>query len=352
MTSCSENEKSTPEKVSANELYQVKYAVAFSFLKSKNEEVILKVSDPNNPKLVWQYSLASDKPKEGCQPLPYSPKRVSALSSTHIGMMKALNLTNKIAAISSKSYWCDLEQTEKELLQKIYELGDGGESNVEQFLTAKTDLVIHAGFDPSSPILKKLSQANIPVLMNYDWKETHPLGRAEWIKVFGFIFGMEEEANALFNEIEDAYLKAIQNVAKETFFKTVLVGTMYGDIFNAPAGESYMAKLMKDAGANYVYGQTEGVGSLNISLESLISNNSATEIWLNAAATNIKQILQINNKFSHLSSVSNRKVFSYYHDVNCFWEQSAISPHLVIQDIVNIISDTKFVKGHFYKRLN
>jgi iron complex transport system substrate-binding protein len=352
LQSCSEHQEQTVQQIIADETFQIKYATAFAFTKSQNGELILEISDPNNRDLKWKYSLSKDNHEQNIKVLPFSPTSVSALSSTHIGIMKALHLTHKITAVSSKSYWCEAVKNEKITLKNIYEIGDGGEHNIEQFLAAKTDLVIHSGFDPSSPILKKLHQANIPVLINYDWKETHPLGRAEWIKVFGFIYGMEEEANAVFNEIEAAYLYAKENAAKNKSTSTVLVGTMYGDIFNAPAGESYMAQMLNDAGAIYVYNQTDGVGSLNISLESLINNNVNTDIWLNVAASNISQLLQMNNKFSNLSSVKNRKVFSYYHDVNCFWEQSAISPHLVLNDIIAILQDSTFQEGNFYKRLD
>lgn len=347
------NEQPNKSNIKAHHtLSNIKYAEAFEFVHTEEGNISLEIKDPKNPSNKWKYILNSTISYTNELILPLNPQRVCALSATHIGMLKALNLNDRIVAVSSLAYWCRTHEEGSLPLEHILEIGDGGESNIENFILINPDMVIHSGFDPSSPILKKLRQANIPVLMNYDWKETHPLGRAEWIKVFGFIFGMEEEANLLFEKIEEAYYLEKDKASNKMKHPSVLVGTMYGDIFNAPAGESYMAKLVKDAGANYVYGETEGVGSLNISLESLISNNSTTEIWLNPAASSTTQLMQMNNKFSNLSSVSNRKVFSYYHDVNCFWEQSAISPHLVLQDIVNIISDTNFVTGHFYKRLN
>lgn len=351
LAGCTEQTSETVQLLSIKD-YEVKYATTFSFFKTENESIVLKVRDPNNPNLNWQYVRSHEEHSKEFSVIPFSPERVSALSATHIGMMKALNLTNYIAGVSQKSLLCNKEESDRNFIENVFEVGFENQDNVERYILADTDLIIHSGFDPSSTTLKKIRQAGIPVLMNYEWKETHPLGRAEWIKVFGFIFGIEEEANALFMEIEKAYLMAKQNAEKNEINPSVLVGTIYGDIFNAPAGESYMAKLLQDAGANYVYAETEGVGSLNISLESLITNNTSTAIWLDAAASDINQLLQMNSKFSNLSSVTNKHVYGYYHDVNCFWEHSAISPHLVLQDVINILHDTNFEEGSFYKRLD
>jgi len=103
-----------------------------------------------------------------------------------------------------------------------------------------------------------------------------------------------------------------------------------------------MAKLLLDANVDYVYAATNGVGSLSLSLENIISTNRSTAFWLNPAAQNNNQILQMNTRFELLQSFQNGNVYSYYSNVNCFWERSAISPHLLLEDLCKIFYPEMF----------
>lgn len=314
------------------------YAEAFRIIEYPDATVI-EVIDPSSDEVDFNYEIGSKRTTNAAF-LGTDFSKVIALSATHIGMMEELGELDRIIGVSDVNYLCNTELINKAKSGKLKSVGDIGQSDIENYISVTPDLIIYSGFDPNAPIIKKMKRARLSIFANFDWKETHPLGRAEWIKVFGVLFNKREEALALFEAIEKQYLNLKSELESKETYPTVLVGTMYGDIFNAPAGDSYMSQFLKDANVDYVYKNTEGVGSISISLEALITKNRTTEYWLNAAATTRKQLINMNERFSLMDAVNNGSLYTYYSDVNCFWERSAILPHEVLRDL-SILFHTK-----------
>jgi iron complex transport system substrate-binding protein len=336
------NDNSSNQKVIKEKGISVEneYAEGFKITRFK-DHIQISVINPDTKEVDFEYHIGTGD-GNAVVTIPFNPSRVIALSATHIGMMEELNLTDKIVGVSSEDYICSENVLKRIRDKSAASLGDIGLSDIEGYLAAQPDLIITSGFDNKAPILTKMKSAGLTLFTNYDWKETHPLGRAEWIKVFGILFNEEEKATKLFEEICNNYYAIAERVSSQEYKPTVFVGTMYGDIFNAPAGESYMAQLLKDANVNYVYADSRGVGSLTLTLEDVISTNRATDFWLNPAAKNTSQLMQMNTRFELLESVRRENVYSYYENVNCFWEQSAIQPHLILADLCTILHPTLF----------
>lgn len=326
------------------------YAESFRIIQHSETTEIQIINLENNS---VQFNYFFGETQNNANILKLNPERVVALSATHIGMLEELELLDRIVGISNDKYLCSSQLKKQVEEGAVKSVGNIGMADIEGYVAVDPDLVIYSGFDTEAPILKKLHSAGIKTFTNYDWKETHPLGRAEWLKVFGVIFDKQEEAEKLFNTIKTEYVSLAEEVREFSSKKSVLVGTMYGDIFNAPAGDSYMAKLLEDANLNYKYRETKGTGSLSLTLEKVISDNRDTDIWLNVAAQSKDKVLEMNNRFRLLESIDNNLVYSYFHEVNCFWEKSVIHPHLLLQDICKIAYPEQFeIKTFtFYRNL-
>ncbi|MEX1191369.1 MAG: ABC transporter substrate-binding protein [Brumimicrobium sp.] len=314
------------------------YAEAFRIIEHEDSTEI-QIINIENKEVEFKYFIGVGEDNNS---IKLNPGRVVALSSTHIGMMEELQLLDKIVGISSDKYLCSSSLKKRVEQGKASTVGDIGNGDVEGYLAVRPDLIIYSGFDTKAAILQKLKSAGLKTFTNYDWKETHPLGRAEWLKIFGVIFNKRKEANSLFDKIESKYLALVDKMKKTTRKPSVLVGTMYGDVFNTPAGESYMAKLLTDANSDYQYASTSGTGSLSLSLEEIISDNRNVDVWLNVAAQTKSDIVDMNKKFNLLNAFQKDKVYSYYKNVNCFWEKSAVQPHIVLKDFCKIFHPNMF----------
>ena len=89
-----------------------------------------------------------------------------------------------------------------------------------------------------------------------EYAEGHPLGRAEFIKVFGWLTGYIETAEAAFSDIETAYLEAKRiaaRAAEEEGRPVVFAGSSKGGKWTAPSEDGLVARLLQDAGAAYAF---------------------------------------------------------------------------------------------------
>lgn len=316
------------------------YAEAFKII-YHNTFIEIAILNPDTGLLVESYKLSTNDKKDNSK-IVKDIQSVVAMSATQVGMLRKLGLEDKIVGFSNFQYLCDPLST-----SRVNEVGDISAANAEAFLEVNPDIVLYSGFSDQHPILNKLEKANMQTFKVYEWKETHPLGRAEWIKVYGVLFQKEKEANAIFEKVKTEYFKTADRLKSLEPSESTFAGTYFGDFFNVPAGNSYMAKLFEDANVNYKYADSEGTGSLNLSLEEAITANKNTEYWLNVGVASKQELELQNQKFGHLDAVKNNKVYTYFNNTNCFWENSTINPHLVLKDLGKIFHPELFEDYEF-----
>jgi len=270
------------------------------------------------------------------------------LSGTHIGMLSELNSLDLIVGVSSKNYIYNPVVLKNIEAHKIKDFGDETMISFEQIIKSKAQLLIYSGFSCDFPHAEQLAKAGVICIPDYDWKEQHPLGKAEWIKFFGYLVGKEKIAKTYFDDCEKAYNELKKSVANTSSKPTVFSGNLTGTSWFTPAGESYYAMLLKDAGANYVYAHTKGVGSLDLSFEKVLNENSTTEYWVNPGISSLQSILKNNGKMNYFEAVKNKKVYCYSPNMNKYWEMSAIQPHYVLSDLIRILHPEKSKAKHSY----
>lgn len=305
------------------------FAKAFQIIYRQNGTKI-NIVDPLTQQIKQSY-LVSDDNLGNSNVIPHNINRVVTMATSQVGILRELHLEDKIVGIANFNDLCHpLNKS------KVKELDYMRSANPESFVEIHPDVIFYSGFDMSNPILNKLDQAGLKTFLIYDWKETHPLGRAEWIKVFGILLNEEKEANAIFNKTKNQYNDVVKKLKQSKTRPTVFAGTYFSGVFNAPAGESYMAQLFKDANVDYVYANTRGTGSLSLSLEEVITENKDVDFWLNAAASSKFDLFQQSSKFKLLEATKQGKLYSYFNDKNCFFEKASTSPQLVLEDLGKI----------------
>ena len=159
----------------------------------------------------------------------------------------------------------------------------------------------------------------IPVLLNGDWIEETPLGRAEWIKFFGVLFNKEKEADSIFNDIENNYLEAKNIALKTTNTPTVISGGLFKDIWNLPAGDSFEAAFLKDANTNYLWENSKGKGSLSLNIENVFEKGKDADIWISPGFYATMEDLEKENLVaSKMKAFNNKTIYSYNNTTGVF----------------------------------
>ena len=225
----------------------------------------------------------------------------------------------------------------------VARVGDGANVDVERLLSLQPDLVMINEYEPDGPTHSRLRSAGLAVLVNGDWLETTPLGRAEWIKVFGALYDRMEDAVSLFAEVEQQYNGLRQRATELETRPTVLSNAPYGGIWSLPAGESYTARLFEDAGGDYLWAHTEGAGALHIDLERVFVHARDADVWINPGAwESLRDGRQQDARLAAFHSFQQGEVFNFDRRTteqggNDYFESGPYRPHVVLADLIRIL---------------
>ena len=270
-------------------------------------------------------------------------QRIALTSTTHIPMVELLNKETTIVGFANTKYVSSEKTSALIAVGKIKEIGKESSLNTEVILDLKPEIVIGFSVSAANKSLKTLQKSGIPVLYNGDWLEETPLGRAEWIKFFGVLFDKEKQADSIFKVIEANYLKAKNSALKATTKPTILSGAiMSKDIWNLPAGNSFVAQFLKESNTNYLWNNSKGKGSLSLSFESVFEKGKDADFWIAPGYFSSKeQLLQSNQIYTEFEAFKNNKIYTTSTKKGktggvLYYELAPVRPDLVLKDLIKI----------------
>jgi len=258
-------------------------------------------------------------------------------------MVELLQSENTLVGFPNGQY-ISSERTRKLLdAGKITEVGKENSLNTEILLDLHPDLVVGFSVTSADKSLTTLQKAGINVIYNGDWLEETPLGRAEWIKFFGVLMDKEKQADSIFKAIETNYKNAKEKALQSLRKATVVSGAiMSKDIWNLPAGESYVAQFLKDANLSYLWQDTKGKGSLSLSFESVFDKGANAEFWIAPGYfTSKKQLLESNALYAKFKAFQDDQIYTPTTKKGksggvLYYELATTRPDLVLKDLIKI----------------
>lgn len=333
---------------------EINYAKCID-IHEKKSGTIVNLHEPD-ANIHYQYFLgknSQDCPK-GARFIQVPIKGIIALSGTHIGMLSVLNEIELIRGVPNVAYVFNKTLRKRISSGKAQSLGTDNGIPVESIVATKADVLMYSGgFGSGYPKEAQLQKLGILCIPNFDWKESHPLGKAEWLLFFGYLTGKEQQAKDYFAKIEKHYLALCALAEKSKNQPRVFSGNLIGDIWFTPAGESFGAILMHDARANYSQKKTKGTGSIERTMQDVMSKEKNTTFWVDPGTSSLIDLLKRDSRYRYLSAVKNKNVYCYSHNMNRFWEMSIVEPDKVLSDFIRIFHPELGLKGHlnYYKQL-
>ena len=282
-----------------------------------------------------------------------------ATSTTHIPALESLDALKALVGFPDTRY-ISSEPARKLIADgKIRELGSNDNLNPELVLSIAPDVIIGFGINDHTNPYSTFEKANIPVVLNGDWTEETPLGKAEWIKFFGVLLQQEQKADSIFNAIAKEYLATVELAKTREEQPKVLSGALYKDVWYLPAGKSWAAQFIADANADYLFGETEGTGSLSLSLETVIEKGQQADYWIAPSQfTSYQEMQEANNHYLQFKAFSDNKVFTFAATKGAtggllYYELGPQRPDLVLKDLVHIFHPELLVnyKPYFFTPL-
>lgn len=270
-------------------------------------------------------------------------KKVICLSTTHIAFIDVLNETNSIVAVSGKNYVNNPEIVGRIERNDMYDVGYDNSLNYELIASLEPDLVITYGVGGHvAGYNQKLNDLGINTLIIAEYLENDPLGKLEWIKLMGELYNKREDANDYFDTVTTAYNK-LKGLTKNVKWKPkVLFGLPWKDTWHVPGGNSYLAKMVEDAGGEYIWKNNPSRESLPFDIESIFAKASEADVWLNTGtAHNKNDIVKVDERFKQFKPLHQSVIFNNNRRVNQFggndyWETGLIEPHVILKDMIKI----------------
>jgi iron complex transport system substrate-binding protein len=285
---------------------------------------------------------------------------VVCLSTTHIGYIERLDGLSSISGISGKNYVVNESLRARIISGSVEDVGYDESLNYELIVKLKPDVVFAYGVSSTvTATVQKLNELGIPVVLIAEYLEEEPLAKLEWIKVFGAFYDKGMEAAQLFDSVSATYNHLKQQAAELENRPSILLGLPWHGTWYVSGGKSYVAKLVEDAGANYLFGSLDFRDSRPLSLEKVYETALKADIWLNAGdATTLGGIDAVDERFSRLpvrirGAVYNNNRLMGPAGGNAFYESGVVEPDVILADLISIIHP-QLLPSHqlkYYKKL-
>lgn len=302
----------------------------------------VEVSDPWDSTRLLQRYLLIDREKPVPTGLPKGTvikvpvRKAVVYTSVHAAMIDQLGETEQIVGVCEPRYMDTPAIQEGVAAGRMADLGEATSPNVEKMIEIGAELVIASPFQNSS--YGPVEKIGIPIVEAADYMEPSPLGRTEWIRFYGLLFGREAVADSLFAVTERSYLALKSRVDTLTRRPTVLAEKRYGASWFVPAGDSYMAGLFKDAGADYIFARLPGSGSTPLAFEAVLNEAIHADIWLvkynQSADLTYAGLKNEYAPYAQFDAFKNRRIFGCNTGRVPYYEEFPLHPDYLLEDLI------------------
>ena len=272
----------------------------------------------------------------------------------------------------------------------IVDCGSSMAPDIERIIALKPEAILVSPFENSGGY-GKLDKLHIPIIEAADYMESSPLGRAEWMKFYGMLFGKDKNisttaagkasgaaagkaseatagkaseatlpascelrADSLFAQIEKEYLKLKAEAGKLPKGLSILTERKMGNVWYVPGGQSTIGILLKDANARYIFSDDKHSGSLPMSPEQILAKGSQVDVWafkyFGGAPLSQVQLLQEYDGYKALAAFNRGNIYQVDTSTVPYFELTSFHPELLLREFIILAHGERFGKLKFYKK--
>ena len=287
-------------------------------------------------------------------------RRVVCMSSSHVAMFDALGEAGRIAGVSGIDYLSSTDIQARRAAGTVRDVGYDTTLDFALLAAMRPDLVLLYGIAGENTIVTgKLRELGIPYIYIGDYMEESPLGKAEWRVLAAELCDLRAAGADTLQRIARDYQALKAHPAPDAPRPKVMLNTPYRDTWFLPSSQSYMIRLIEDAGGEYVYTQNDSSSSVAVDAEEAYLLANDADVWLNVGACNtLGELTAQNPRFAAVPAVRNRRVWNNNRRQTPaggpdFWESGVVRPDRVLADLIALLHDDGTAESRrcYYKRL-
>ena len=359
--SCSNNSNNERKDAYTDNDNLMKYTSYIDIINYKSGYYV-NVSCPWNDKSLGEFFIYPDSLElpnelENKTVIRTPVKNVIAYSSTQWSVFLELGEIDRVKGILESNYTDNPEIKRLLAEKKIEDVGIETSLKTEIAINLHPDVILYTPYStvPKTEIGDLTGAVMFPFA---DYLENHPLGRAEWLKLIGYLTCREADTDKWFNKIVTRYdsLKYIcQNIENRP---TVFSDLPFEGQWYLPGGASYIAQIFHDAGADYIWKDNNSTASLPVDAETVLSKARDADFWRIMNSTNTKysykRLAVENELYTYFKAYQNRNILVCDIRESGYFEKSEYEPDLLLKDFVfafhpELIEDD--YQPHYFYRL-
>jgi len=263
---------------------------------------------------------------------------VAVFSATQLNAFDRLGILDKVVGVSEAKYIINPVVKEKIESGEVLELAGSGNYFVERTITVNPKLIFHSPYQITES--HALDVTGIPLIPFFDYFEDDPLGRAEWIRFTAAFFGEDELADSLFNNIVWQYKKYKTLATEATTNPTVFSDKYFNGQWYIPGGQSYIARLFSDAGADYLWSSDPHSASFPLDYEVVFDKAYDADYWRIVGSygdTPTYDGLEAENGlYKHFTAFQEKQVIYCNARESAYFETSPLEPHIILADLIKV----------------
>ncbi len=326
-----------------------------------NGYTVIDIENPWNNTLLHRYLLV---PKDAKLPdiMPHGTVLRTPLDNILVFSTVHAELLDKLGCASAITGVCDARYITLPAICRGLECGeivDCGSSldiNLERVVQLSPGTVWVLPFENGG--YGKLDKLQLPLIECVEYMENSPLGGAEWVRFYGRLMGCATKADSLFSVVERNYLSLCDTISECTLRPTLLCELKGSSAWYMPAGNSTMGQLYKDAGANYLFGNNNGSGSVPLAFETVLEQGADADVWLvKYGAEKDKTYNSIIADFAgykYFKAYRNRNIYACNVNRKRFYEETPFRPDILLRELSAIFHPELFpcYRLRYYEKMH
>ena len=337
------------EKFLGNQLHtegsmELKYAKNFSVDYYKEGYALISISDGSRYLIVPEGKDIPTNLDKSITILRQPINNIYLVATSAMCLFDALDSLDTISLSGTKAEDWYIENAKAAM--KAGDIIYAGKYNIpdyELIMSNNCKLAIESTMINHTPEVKdKLEELGIPVLTDQSSYESHPLGRTEWIKLYGLLTGKESEAKQLFDE-QASYIDQLASQEKTDKTVAFFYISSSGNAIARKSGD-YVTRMIELAGGNYIFdhlGNPESATStVTLEMEEFYATAKNADFiiynsTIDGELSSIEELVGKNSLLKDFKAVQNNNVWCT--SKNMFQETTQFG--LMISDIGRMLTD-------------
>lgn len=264
-------------------------------------------------------------------------RRLTVFSTIYTDLLAELGAADAVSGVVDAQYISTPAIKEGLENGTVTDCGSPSAPSVESILASESDGILFCTYEGME--ISGLDRLAVPQLVLADNYETSPLGRAEWMIFIGALVGKQAQATAAFRNVEKRYQAVIAAADSAAAHPKVMTDNLYQGVWYVPGGRSYQARLIGDAGGQYVFADNEDSGSLALSLEEMLDGCREADVWLMRVMTPLEtrqELLGMDSRYDTFRPYRLGDVYVSDAATVDIFSMTAFHPDLVLEEYSRI----------------